>query len=101
MAAELGQTYSSSSNGVAHAQRVYGVEYDLSALLGLYQSFPALASHSLPHPTSASATASVNGATEQNAQQSNSVALTTLSSGAQQGASSSLAWQGDLEQLRG
>lgn len=78
-----------------HGLRLHGVEYDLTALQGLCQNFPAFGSHS------GSAHSAVNS--EDVAVSERSVvagARTTLATSAQQGATSSLAWQGELDQLK-
>lgn len=96
MAAELGQTSSSTSSGVAHALRLHGVEYDLTALQGLCQNFPAFGAHA----GSAHAAAG-NEEAPAGDRAVASGARTTLATGGQLGSSSSLAWQGDLDQLKG
>lgn len=97
MAAELGQTFSSTSSGVPHALRLHGVEYDLTALQGLCQNFPAFGAHA----GSAHAAVGSEEVTPAADRAVASGARTTLSTGGQLGSSSALAWQGDLDQLKG
>ena len=93
VAAELGQTVSGTSSGVPHAQRVHGIEYDLSALQSLAQNYPYVGAHGHTHspshesaPPAGTLSASVR---------------TTVAHGGQLGASGSLAWQGEIDQLKG
>lgn len=95
MAAELGQTTSGTSSGVPHALRVHGIEYDLSALQSLAQNYPYMGAHGhAPSP-------GVEGRTESTTQTSSAGMRTTVAQGGQLGSTSSLAWQGEIDQLKG
>ncbi len=95
MAAELGQTASCTSSGVPHAQRVHGIEYDLSALQSLAQNYPFVGAHGHTHSPSHE-----SGPPAGSVNVSGSV-RTTVAHGGQLGASGSLAWQGEIDQLKG
>ena len=91
MAAELGQTVSGTSLGVPHAQRVHGIEYDLSALQSLAQNYPYIGTHGHTHTPSHESAPPAGSASVR----------TTVAHGGQLGASGSLAWQGEIDQLKG
>lgn len=107
MAVELGQTASATSSGVPHALRVHGIEYDLTALQGLAQSYPAIGAHGHVHSPITSTTSNSNSHGDsvlrvESVQQTSSAGTrTTVAHGGQLGATGSLAWQGEIVQLKG